>query len=70
MNDSGKFSIKERNRLEDVGNINYLKFMKRETLVDIWLKLADSDRKEAKNQKWVFEWYSKGANMHENHENS
>ena len=44
--------------------------MKREILVEIWPKLADGDRKEAKNQKRVFEWYSKGTNMHESQESS
>ena len=45
----------------DVGKINYLKYMKREILVEIWLKLADGDRKEVKNQKRVFEWYPTGG---------
>ena len=44
--------------------------MKREILVEMWLKSAVDDRKEAKNQKWVFEWNLKGANMHESQENS
>ena len=44
--------------------------MKREILVEIWLKSADDDRKEAKTQKQVFEWYPKGANMHESQESS
>ena len=44
--------------------------MKRELLVELWLRLANGDRKEAKNQKWVFEWYSKWANLHESQENS
>ena len=53
-----------------MGKINYLKLMKCEILVEIWLKSANGDRKEAKNQKRVFEWYSKVANMHESQENS
>ena len=44
--------------------------MKREILVEIWPKPADGDRKEAKNQKRVFKWYPKEANMHESQENS
>ena len=44
--------------------------MKREILVEIWLKSADGKRKEVKNQKRVFEWHPKGANMHESWENS
>ena len=44
--------------------------MKREILVEIWLTSAADDRKEAKNQKRIFEWYPKGANMHESQENS
>ena len=44
--------------------------MKHEILVEIWLKLANGDRKEAKNQKRVFEWYPKGENMYENWENT
>ena len=45
-----------------IAKINCLKLMKR--VVEIWLKLADGDRKEAKNQKRVFEWHSKGAHIH------
>ena len=30
--------------------------MKREILVEIWLKSADGNHKEVKDQKWVFEW--------------
>ena len=44
--------------------------MKREILVEIWLKSANGDRNEAKNQKRVFEWYPKGENTHESQENS
>ena len=42
--------------------------MKREILVEIWPKLADGDRKEAKNEKRVFEWCPEGAKNHENQE--
>ena len=42
--------------------------MKREILVEILLKSAYGDRKEIKNQKRVFEWYSKGAYIHESQE--
>ena len=31
--------------------------MKREILVERWLKSANGDHKEAKNQKRIFEWY-------------
>ena len=44
--------------------------MKRETLVEIWLKSANCDRKEARNQKRVFELYPKGGNTHESQENT
>ena len=50
--------------------INYLKLMKREMLVEIWLKSANGDHKKAKNQKRVFEWYPKGATTHESQEKS
>ena len=33
-----------------VGKIIYLKLMKRETLVEIWLKSANGDHKEAKKK--------------------
>ena len=46
----------------------------------MWLKSANSDRKEARsqkqvfecarNQKQVFEWYPKGGNTHESQENT
>ena len=42
--------------------------MKREILVEIWLKSANGDRKEARNQKRVFEWYPKGGKTHESQE--
>ena len=38
-----------------VHKINYLKLMKREISVEIWLKSAKGNHKEAKNQKGVFE---------------
>ena len=44
-------------QLWDVGKINYLKLMKREILVEKWLRSANGNRKEMKNQKRVFEWY-------------
>ena len=44
--------------------------MKREILVEILLKSADGDHKEAKNQKQVFKWYPKEENMHESQKNS
>ena len=44
--------------------------MKREILVEIWLKLANGNRREAENQKRVFEWYPKGGNTHESQENT
>ena len=60
IHESGKFCTKKRNNPEDVGKINYLMLMKREILVEVWLKSADGDHKEVKNQKWVFEWYPNG----------
>ena len=44
--------------------------MKREILVEIWLKSANGARKEARNQEQVFEWYPKGGNAHESQENT
>ena len=44
--------------------------MKREILVEIWLKSANGNCKEARNQKPVFEWYPKGGNTHESQENT
>ena len=71
IHENGKFSIKRNKTTWDVGKINYLKCTKREILlVEIWLKSADANRKEAKNKKWVFWWYPKGANMHWSQENS
>ena len=49
---------------QTVGKINHLKSMKREILVEIWLKSTDGDCKESKNQKQVFKWHSKGEMMH------
>ena len=45
-----KICIKTKVITQNVGNINYLKLMKREMLVEICLKLANGDRKAAKNQ--------------------
>ena len=44
--------------------------MKREILAEICLKSANGDRKEAKNQTLVSEWYPKGSNARESQENS
>ena len=44
--------------------------MKHEILIEIWLKSANGDRKETRNQKRVFEWYPKGGNTHESQENT
>ena len=45
-----KLALKKGNHL-CVGKINYSKLMKREILVEIWLKLANGDCKEARNKK-------------------
>ena len=50
--------------------IKYLKLLKRVILVEVWLKSANGDHIEAKNQNQVFEWYPKGTNMHESQDNS
>ena len=43
----------------------------KQTVVEMWLtKSADGNRKGAKNQTRVFEWYPKGANTHESQENT
>ena len=65
-------ALKKQNHLDKmyVGMINYLKFMKRKIWVEIWINSVDGDHKEAKNQKRVFKWYPKEANMHESQENS
>ena len=44
--------------------------MKREIFVEIWLKLANGNRREAGNQKQVCEWYPKEATTSESQENS
>ena len=44
--------------------------MKCGILIETWLKSADGDHKEAKNQKQVFKWYPKEENMHESQKNS
>ena len=61
--------MEKGNPLQDVRKINYLKLMKHEILIEIWLKLANNDHKETKNQKRAFEWYPKGANIHESQDN-
>ena len=61
---SGKFRIGKTKPPWMEGKFKYLKLMNREILIEICLKSADGNRKEAENQKWVFEWYPKGANMH------
>ena len=66
-----KLTSKKGNCLEDEGENNCLKLMKREILVEIWLKLANGDRKEVRNQKRVFEcWHPTGGNTHESQENT
>ena len=65
-----KLASKKGNHLEGVGEINYLKWMKREIFVEIWLKLANGNRREAGNQKQVCEWYPKEATTSESQENS
>ena len=45
-----KLASKKGKDLEDVVKINYLKLMKREILVEIWLKSTDDDHKEETNQ--------------------
>ena len=37
----------------------YLKLIKREILVEMWIKSADDNFKEAKKQTRVFKWYQK-----------
>ena len=64
-----KLASKKGNDLKDVGEINYLKLMRREILVGIWLKSANGNRKKAKNQKRVCEWCPKGATTPESQEN-
>ena len=51
IHEGGKIGIekKETTYVKDVGEINYLKLMKREILVEIWLKPAKGDHREAKN---------------------
>ena len=39
-------------------------------LVEIWLKLADGDHKETKNQKRAFEWYVLKRGKHKSQDNS
>ena len=45
-----KICIKTKVITQNVGNINYLKLMKREMLVEICLKSATDNRKEARRQ--------------------
>ena len=62
-------NLASKKNTQDVDKINYLKIMKRELLVEIWLKVG-LWQSQMRNKKRAIEWYPKGANMHESQENS